>query len=348
MHHETYMSRCLQLAELGGGAVAPNPMVGAVLVHEEKIIGEGYHQKYGEAHAEVNCLKSVLPENRPMVQESTMYISLEPCAHFGKTPPCADLILKHKIPEVVVACRDTFTEVNGRGVERLQKAGTSVTVGILEKEARELNRRFFTFHEKKRPYIILKWAQSADGFIAKENFERIAISNELTNRFTHSMRAQEAAIMVGTNTALHDNPSLTTRLWKGNNPVRVVIDKNLNCSRSAPFYNSDAKTIILNGQKNAIENNIEFFLLEPGVELAEQLPKLLFERNLSSIIIEGGRALLQYFFELVLWDEAVVITNKTIHSKTGISAPTLKTGNLHDQFNFGTDDIRIFKNPPFH
>ena len=250
------MHRCLELAGHGSGYVSPNPMVGAVLVHSGRIIGEGYHQRYGQAHAEVNCIDSVSETDRRLIGESTLYVSLEPCAHFGKTPPCTDLIIKHKIPKCVVGCRDPFKEVDGKGIEKLRAAGVHVEVGVLEKECKELNKRFFTFHTEHRPYIILKWAQTGDGFIAgplnpsaswRRTFEdsgetkviqeRLLISNEYSNRLVHKWRSEEASILVGTNTALLDDPELTTRLWTGPSPVRIVLDMNLRLPSSLKMFN---------------------------------------------------------------------------------------------------------------
>ena len=231
------MHRCLELAQLAAGNTAPNPMVGSVLVHNDKIIGEGYHQVYGQAHAEVNCISSVKPEHQGLIPQSTIYVSLEPCAHFGKTPPCADLIIKHQIPKVVVGCRDPFVQVNGKGIEKLQAAGIEVTVGVLEKECKELNKRFFTFHTEHRPYIILKWAQTADLKIAAEDYGRVLISNAQSNRIVHKWRSEEMAILVGTNTALFDDPELNTRLWPGGHPIRLVVDMNLRLPSSLKLFN---------------------------------------------------------------------------------------------------------------
>src|SRR5258706_3862500 len=271
------MRRCLELATLGAGNVAPNPMVGAVLVYHGRIIGEGYHQKYGEAHAEPNSIASVKEEDRKLISQSTMYVSLEPCVHFGKTPPCADLIIKHKIPKVVIGCRDPFKEVNGRGIEKLKAAGVETEPGVLEKECKELNKRFFTFHTKHRPYIILKWAQTANGFIAtspqtplqrRGAFEesankRLLISNEYSNRLVHKWRSEEAAILVGTNTALKDDPQLTTRLWTGNNPVRMVIDMDLKLPSSLKLFDDEVSTIIFNTIKHDLKEEA-FIPSTPG------------------------------------------------------------------------------------
>lgn len=343
MHHQQYMNRCFQLALLGNGKVAPNPMVGAVLVYNDLIIGEGYHQKYGEAHAEVNCINSVAYQNTGLIEKSILYVSLEPCAHFGKTPPCADLIIRHKIPEVVIGCRDSFDEVDGKGIERLQQAGIKVTIGMLEAEARQLNKRFFTFNEKKRPYIFLKWAQSADGFIAKENLQPVNISNELTNRYTHHMRAQEAAILIGTRTALHDDPSLTTRHWTGANPARIVIDKKLALPAGAKLLGKEAHTIVLNEQKEGVEENVEYRLLRKDEEFSLQLIRLFNEKKLSSLIIEGGRETLQYFIDQDLWDEALVITNQKLKIGAGVPAPILSHKTLSRQWTLREDQLQLFK-----
>ncbi|HJW16280.1 MAG TPA: bifunctional diaminohydroxyphosphoribosylaminopyrimidine deaminase/5-amino-6-(5-phosphoribosylamino)uracil reductase RibD, partial [Flavisolibacter sp.] len=250
--HEKYMARCLQLAQLGAGNVAPNPMVGAVLVYNDAIIGEGYHEKYGAAHAEVNCINSVIDGERHLISQSTLYVSLEPCAHFGKTPPCADLIVKLKIPKVVIGCRDPFVQVDGKGIEKLLAAGVEVTTGILEKECKELNKLFFTFHTLHRPYIILKWAQTSDGKIAYPTLRkkssspvsRLFITNAYTNRLVHKWRSEQMAILVGTNTAMHDDPSLNTRLWPGNSPVRLVIDKELALPPGLKLFDGSIPTIV--------------------------------------------------------------------------------------------------------
>ncbi len=225
--HQLYMHRCIELARLAAGRAAPNPMVGSVLLFEDRIIGEGYHQQYGQAHAEVNCINSVKEEDKHLIEKSVIYVLLEPCAHFGKTPPCADLIIKHKIPTVVIGCRDPFEQVDGKGIEKLNNAGIKVITGVLENECKELNKRFFTFHINKRPYIILKWAQSKNQKIANADFSRVLITSALSNRLVHKWRSEEAGIMVGTKTALQDNPALNTRHWTGPDPLRLVVDMNL-------------------------------------------------------------------------------------------------------------------------
>lgn len=336
------MNRCLQLAQLGAGYVAPNPVVGAVLVHNNRIIGEGYHREYGGPHAEVNCISSVTENDQPLIAQSTLYVSLEPCAHYGKTPPCADLIIKNNIPEVVIACRDIFAKVNGLGIQKLKDAGIKVTEGIMEKEALELNKYFFCFHEKKRPYIILKWARTADGFIAKKNYEAVSVSNDLTNRWVHKMRATTAAIMIGTNTALHDNPSLTTRSWAGKNPLRIVIDKELKIKADAPLMKDNAPVIVLNEREEKPEGHIQY--VKTGKELLPELMQYLFKRNITSLLVEGGSTLLQSFVDARLWDEAYIITNRQLYLEEGIGSVQLPVEKKADQFHISTDHIDHYKN----
>ena len=339
---EQYMQRCLQLAAMGAGKVAPNPMVGAVLVYKDRIIGEGYHQKYGEAHAEVNCINSVSEADKKFIGESTLYVSLEPCAHFGKTPPCADLIIKNKIPHVVIGCSDSFEAVAGKGIERIKAAGANVTVGILEKECRELNKRFFTFHEKQRPYIILKWAQSDNGKIG--GAERLFISNEFTNRLVHQWRAEEAAIMVGTITALKDDPALTTRLWPGNSPVRLVIDMDLKLPASLQLFDGTVRTIVFNAHKHEENSMLSYYKIEKGEPVLPQIVKALYKLQIQSVIVEGGAALLQSFINENLWDEARVITNTSLEIAEGVNAPILQPQKAIKEENIQTDRIVYFKN----
>ena len=337
------MHRCLQLAKLGAGTVAPNPMVGAVMVYENKIIGEGYHQQYGEAHAEVNCINNVSEANQSLIEKSTLYVSLEPCAHYGKTPPCADLIIRHRIPNVVIACRDSYAEVDGKGIQKLQQAGVNVIVGILEKEALELNKRFFTFHTKQRPYIILKWAQSVDGKIANEDFSAVKISNEITNRLVHKWRSDEAAILIGTNTALHDNPSLTNRLWQGNNPIRLVIDRQLKLPDSLHLFDGAVKTIVFNQVKEEKKNGISFYKLTFNEDIIAGLLNALHQLTIQSVLVEGGAALLQSFIDKNCWDEARVITNEQLTIGDGISAAQLKNNSLINAATIGSDLISFYQ-----
>ena len=335
------MSRCIQLAKLGAGNVAPNPMVGALLVYEDKIIGEGYHKKYGEAHAEVNCINSVEEKNKSLIEKSTIYVSLEPCSHYGKTPPCADLIIKNKIKKVVIGCLDIYKEVSGKGIEKLLNAGLEVFTGVLENECSDLNKRFFTFHQKKRPYIILKWAQSSNGKIGSDNDERILISNDYSNRLVHKWRSEEAAILVGTNTALKDDPSLTTRLWKGKNPLRIVIDKELKLTSTLKIFNQEAQTIVFNSSENYIQENIRYIKLENGNFLQELLCSL-YELNIQSVLVEGGTKTLQSFIDPGSWDEARVITNEKMIIENGIAAPEMKNFKLIKEEKYFNDVINYY------
>ena len=348
------MQRCLQLAAMGAGKVAPNPLVGAVLVYDEKIIGEGYHEKFGEAHAEVNCINSVAEADKKFIEASALYVSLEPCAHFGKTPPCADLIIKNKIPKVVIGCRDSFEAVAGKGIERLKTAGIEVSVGILEDECLELNKRFFIFNEKKRPYIILKWAQSSDGKIAPlnpskggnaehETATRLLISNEFTNRLVHKWRTEEAAILVGTNTALQDDPALTARFWQGNDPVRLVIDSDLKLPPHLKLFDGTAKTILFNFSKQAEEDNLVYYKLKKEESIPKQIAAALYSLNILSVIVEGGAKLLQSFIDAGFWDEARVITNSNLIIGEGLDAPVLKDSNLISQQKIKNDIIEYRK-----
>jgi diaminohydroxyphosphoribosylaminopyrimidine deaminase/5-amino-6-(5-phosphoribosylamino)uracil reductase len=321
------MQRCLDLAKLGAGHVAPNPMVGAVLVYKDRIIGEGYHQQYGQAHAEVNCINSVKEEDKPLIEKSTLYVSLEPCAHHGKTPPCADLIIKNKIPHVVIACRDIFVEVDGKGIEKLKAAGVDITLSVLKKEALELNKRFFTFHTKHRPYIILKWAQSNDGKIANADHSRVFISNEQTNKLVHKWRSEEASILVGTNTALYDDPALTTRLWPGSNPVRMVIDLELKLPASMQLLDGKAPTIIFNKYRQD-EGSVIYHKIDESKDILIQVLNALYRLQIQSVIVEGGAKLLQSFINSGYWDEASVITNTQLSIPDGLNGPSLNNDEL--------------------
>jgi diaminohydroxyphosphoribosylaminopyrimidine deaminase/5-amino-6-(5-phosphoribosylamino)uracil reductase len=338
------MQRCLKLAVMGAGSVAPNPMVGAVLVYHGRIIGEGYHQKYGEAHAEVNCINSVAEADKAFIEKSTLYVSLEPCVHFGKTPPCADLIINYKIPQVVIGCRDSFAAVDGKGIERLKAAGVQVAPGILENECLELNKRFFTFHEKRRPYIILKWAQSSDGKIGTGNGERLFISNAFTNRLVHKWRSEEAAIMVGTNTALQDDPALTTRLWEGNNPVRLVVDWDLKLPSTLKLFDGRVKTIVFNQHKQETGETLSFYKIDKEEAFIPQILNVLYKLQLQSVIIEGGAKILQSFIDENAWDEARVITNTDFKMGEGINAPILQHQKQVNEENMRTDSIAYFIN----
>ena len=338
------MRRCLDLAALGAGRVSPNPMVGAVLAHENRIIGEGYHQAYGEGHAEVNCLNSVPEEWRPLISESTLYVSLEPCAHHGKTPPCADLIIKNKIPKVYVGCLDPFAEVDGKGMRKLLAAGVEAVSGVLEKECAFLNRRFFTFHQQKRPYVLLKWAETGDRKIAGADYSRLHISDPLTNRKSHKWRSEEAALLVGTRTAIYDNPSLTNRLWNGPGPVRAALDMELRTPGSHRLLDGQAKTIIFNAHRQEEQGNLMYWRLDKNEDLTSQLLSALYALKMTSVMIEGGRVLLQSFIDAGLWDEARTITNESMTAGEGIASPFLRNEKWVRTERSGADTIRYYFN----
>lgn len=355
---EQYMLRCLQLAKLGAGNVAPNPMVGSVLVYKNRIIGEGWHKEYGKAHAEVNCINSVKTEDRNLIEHATLYVSLEPCAHYGKTPPCSDLIIRNKIPKVVIGCRDPFKEVNGRGIEKLKSANIKVISGILEKECKESNKSFFTFHQKSRPYIILKWAQSADKKMASNDNNRLLISNKTTNRIVHKWRSESSSILVGTNTAMLDNPSLTNRFWNGRNPVRLVIDKQLKLTKELNIFNHEAPTIVFtympiinimlsNEMDNLthfpFENKTYHFKLLGKTSLPLEIANTCYQLKLQSILVEGGAQLLQSFIDENLYDEIRVITNEKLFVTDGLDAPFFPFHNKIESYRISNDLIEIFK-----
>lgn len=343
--HERFMQRCLELAVLGAGHVAPNPLVGAVLVHQGRIIGEGYHKKYGGPHAEVNCINSVADKDRELISQSVMYVCLEPCAHHGKTPPCADLLIRHRVPVVVVGCRDPFPEVDGKGIEKMRAAGIDVIVGICEEEAKELNRRFFTYHTAYRPYVTLKWAQTADGFIAGIPGERLLISNASTNRFVHRWRSEEAAILVGTNTALQDDPQLNTRYWTGPDPIRLVLDLDLRLPDNLQLFNGASRTIVINGRKQGEKQGIQYYQIDKKKELVPQILEALYKLRINSVLVEGGAVLLQSFIDSGYWDEARVITNTNLAIGTGLPAPRLLMAESVYTEKIQTDLIQVFTRP---
>ena len=338
---EKYIKRCIELAKNGLGTTYPNPLVGCVIVFENTIIGEGWHKKSGEAHAEVIAIESV--QNKELLSSSTLYVSLEPCSHFGKTPPCADLILKYKIPNVVIGTIDPNSKVAGKGIQKLKDSGVNVTFGILEKEGNELNKRFFTFHRKSRPYIILKWAESADGFISpinKSEQKPVWISNEYSRQLVHKWRSEEQAILVGTQTIIDDNPSLTVRDWVGINPIRVIIDKENTIDSSYNVFDNQAKTIVFSSKEvTSNSDTIQYIKVDFDKNSTQAIVDKLFENNIQSIIIEGGRKTIQSFIDAHLWDEARVFIgginlnkgtkapkiNNTIYSKSYLKKDTLLT-----------------------
>ncbi len=338
------MHRCFELAKLGAGNVAPNPMVGAVLVYQDRIIGEGYHRQYGQAHAEVNCINSVRQEDLHLVEKSILYVSLEPCVHFGKTPPCADLIIHKNIPVVVVACGDSYQEVDGKGIQKLKAAGIEVITPVLEKEALELNNRFFTFHNQQRPYIILKWAQTVNQKIAHSDCSRLHISNDITNREVHKWRSHEASILVGTTTALKDNPSLTTRLYPGNNPLRLVIDSSLKLPAVLQLFDGTVKTIVFNIVRHEANGNVILYKISNKKSFIPQILEALYQLNIHSVLVEGGTRLLQSFIDENYWDEARVITNTALTIPEGIQAPSLYNAVKSAHGIVLTDTIEYYKN----
>ncbi|MHC0441112.1 bifunctional diaminohydroxyphosphoribosylaminopyrimidine deaminase/5-amino-6-(5-phosphoribosylamino)uracil reductase RibD [Flavobacterium sp. 3-210] len=329
--HEKHIKRCIELAQNGFGTTYPNPMVGSVIVHEGKIIGEGWHKKAGEPHAEVNAVQSV--KDKSLLEKATIYVSLEPCSHFGKTPPCCDLIIANKIPNVVVGTVDPNEKVAGRGIKKLIENGVNITVGVLEEECNELNKRFFTFHQKKRPYIILKWAESQDGFLAPEKeigHERkpIWITNQYSRQLVHKWRSEEQAILVGTQTVIDDNPKLNTRDWSGNNPVRVVLDQNNRISKDSFIFDNSAKTIVFSKLENNISNeNTIFEKIDFNENTISQILDVLYQHQIQSVIIEGGRQTLQSFIDSNLWDEARIFIGTTIYEK-GAKAPIIHKSNI--------------------
>lgn len=344
MIDKQYIKRCTELAKKALGKTYPNPLVGSVIVYNNRIIGEGFHKKAGEAHAEINAINSIKDEDLHLIPESTIYVSLEPCAHFGKTPPCAMKIVELGFKKVVIGAMDSHDKVNGKGKKIITDAGIEAVAGILEKDCRELNKRFFTYHEKKRPFIILKWAQSADGFMDK-NFRPYQISNSLSKQFVHQLRSEEHAILVGKNTALHDNPSLTVRETVGRNPIRILIDHKLEVPENFNIYNEEAETIILNSIKNSVEKNIRFIKIEKENSLITILEKL-YELQIQSVIIEGGRFTLQQFIDQNLWDEAIILKNPNLILENGTQAPDFKF-NPQKTENLRDTEVLFFSNSAF-
>lgn len=343
-NHETNIKRCLELAMHGLGNVAPNPMVGCVIMHNGIVIGEGYHEKFGEAHAEVNAINSVHHKN--LLKDSTLYVNLEPCAHFGKTPPCSDLIIENKIKYVVIGTTDTSPVVKGKGIEKLIKAGVDVKVGILEKECREINKRFFIFHEKKRPYVILKWAQTLDNFIAVENNKPQTsgyIGSDESLKLVHQWRSEEQAIMVGTTTVLADNPKLTVRRVEGKNPIRITLDKHLKISSDFNLFDRTVPTIIFTCETKTSETNLEYVTIDFENNMMEQILSELHNRNIQSVIVEGGTKLLDSFIEKNLWDEARIFVSGKKFEK-GVLAPQLSAPSFHHS-KIGSDILFFHKNP---
>lgn len=348
--NEKYIQRCLDLAENGLGNTYPNPLVGAVVVHENKIIGEGWHQQAGKAHAEVNAIAQVKDES--LLKDATIYVNLEPCNHFGKTPPCSDLIIAKGIKKVVIGMLDPFEKVAGRGIKKLLDAGCQVKVGVLEDKCKELNKRFLTYHLQKRPYIILKWATSQDGFLSPHQFPEIPenpapvwITGSQSKQLVHKWRSQEQAILVGANTVLADQPSLTTRLWKGKNPTRIILDPDLKLNANAKVFNIEAKNIWIHDQ--GLQNNSQENYVSEGINFQEntlaELMQVLHKYEIQSLIVEGGAITLNAFIQANLWDEARVFKGKSIFQK-GTPAPTLPNKKIREEKLIHTDQLKIYKN----
>lgn len=338
------MRRCFELAELGRGQVAPNPLVGAVVVHNDQIIGEGYHQRYGEAHAEVNAIEAV--KDKSLLKEATIYVNLEPCAHHGKTPPCADLIMQHQLKRVVICNIDPYDEVAGKGIERMREAGIQVDVGILEQEGRHLNRRFFTFHEKKRPYVIIKFAQTADGFLDRIRSSRsegtpLKITGDSANQLVHKWRSEEQAILVGLNTVQLDDPSLTTRFWPGKHPLRLVIDPRLQMDPESKVLTDGHPTWVFNAVRSDVcENKVCYVQIDDPAAFEQEIMSYLYENGIQSMIIEGGATTLQRFIEAELWDEARIFSGP-MRIGEGIQAPPL-VGKLIHREHYGPDTLHTY------
>ncbi len=335
---EQYMRRCIQLAGKALGFTAPNPLVGSVIVHNGVIIGEGYHRKAGEPHAEVNAINSV--KNVELLKESTLYVNLEPCAHYGRTPPCSQLIIDKQIPRVVIGCVDSFSAVAGKGIEMMRSRGIEVVVGVCEEESRELNRRFFTFYEKRRPFVILKWAQSADGYIDAERSKDKApvwLTNDRARTMVHKQRSEEGAILIGTNTALMDNPSLNVRMWHGRQPLRVIIDRNLKL-KDLSMMSDSFPLMIINESKEGHEGSVEYAIAEFNSGFENNLLSVLYSRGIQSVVVEGGTATLQSFINHNLWDEAFVY-HGLVMLNGGVKAPQF---NASYSYIDDIDGVRLY------
>jgi len=341
---EKHIARCLKLASKVNGFTYPNPMVGCVITCNNKIIGEGFHQEYGKEHAEVNAINSV--KEKELLINSHLYVNLEPCSHFGKTPPCSDLIIFHKIPFVSVGSSDSNSLVAGKGIEKLRNAGCVVETKILEQKCRELNKRFYTFHEKKRPYIILKWAESKDGFIDqirdKTHTTPTSISDIHLKPLVHKWRSEEQSIMIGTTTALNDNPQLTVRNWSGKNPTRIVIDKSLALPINLFLFDKSTTTIVFTAKEKESDENINYVKIDFSMDTIDQILAYLFQKNIISLMVEGGTKLLESFILQDKWDEVRLIkSNKNLVN--GVKAPSFKSEFDFEEI-FEKDTIYYYRN----
>ena len=338
--HEYFIDKCIILARKGALDVSPNPMVGCVIVNNGEIIGEGYHKEYGKNHAEVNAIHSV--NDKSLLKNSILYVNLEPCCHHGKTPPCTDLIVKYNIPKVVIGCIDTFSKVSGQGIKKLKDNSVEVIYGVLEKECTELNKRFFCYHTKKRPYIILKWAKSKDNFIAPINQEKpFWMTSEKSKKLVHSWRAEEDAILVGRKTVVADNPSLTVRMCEGKNPIRIIIDKELSLDKKSNVFDDQAETVVFNNIKSAIIDKTTYLKADFN-NLNEVILNQLYNRDILSLIIEGGTITINSFIEKNLYDEIRVFTADKLLEK-GINSPELPDINLIKTSIINNDKLEVYK-----
>lgn len=344
LYNEIFMERCLFLAQLGAGRVAPNPMVGAVLVYKNRIIGEGWHQVFGGAHAEVNCFDSVLEEDKPLIRESTLYVSLEPCSHYGKTPPCSLRIIREGVKNVVIGMGDPFNKVNGLGIKQLKEAGIDVVVGVLAEKCASLNKRFLHFHTAKLPFVHLKWAETSDGFMAGlEAKPRLIITNPITARWVHKWRWEEGFVLIGAGTALADNPTLDTRFWSSSGIKKIVIDPKLRVPQSGLLFGKNSEVWMVNGIKEAREEFVRFIQIDfSSPNVIKDLLNKLFTLDVQSILIEGGAATLQGFVQSGYWNEAHVLTNPKLAQKVGLKAPELPEKFLVQQGMIGNDTFSYY------
>lgn len=342
MNHEKYINRCIEISKKGISLASPNPSVGAVLVFGNRIIGEGYTSAFGGAHAEVNCIKSVLEKDKKFISEAILYVSLEPCSHFGKTAPCSLLIIENGIKKVVIGSLDPNPLVAGKGIKMLQEKGIEIETGILKDACEFVNRRFYTFHKKKRPYIILKWAQTANGFFAPKDDRQFWITNKYSKQLVHKWRTEEMAILIGKETAKIDNPRLNARLYKGKNPIRIVIDQNLELKKDLNLFNQESKTIVFNSKKSAKNGLVDFIQIDFSENVEMQILNALYNKGINSVIIEGGAKTLNSFIENNLWDEVRILTGQN-ELEDGIFAPSIK-GNSIQKYTLHKDNINLIIN----
>nr|WP_299388812.1 bifunctional diaminohydroxyphosphoribosylaminopyrimidine deaminase/5-amino-6-(5-phosphoribosylamino)uracil reductase RibD [Allomuricauda sp.] len=343
--HEKYMLRCMELGKKGLGTTAPNPMVGCVIVYQDNIIGEGFTSPYGGAHAEVNAINAV--KDKGLLKQSTLYVTLEPCSHFGKTPPCSDLIIASKIPQVVIGLQDPHDKVAGKGIQKLQEAGCKVTVGVLEAKCRAHHKRFLTYQEQQRPYIILKWAESSDGYMAPDttlranNPEPYWITNPYSKQLVHQWRSEEQAILVGTRTVLDDNPRLSVRNWTGKNPIRIVVDRDLQIPQDYQVLDGSIPTLVLTAVKHTklYKKGVDYILMDFSNPIAAQITKVLYQQHISSVFVEGGAKTLESFIQAGLWDEARIFRGAKAFG-TGIKSPKIK-GRINETKNILSDQLTI-------